>query len=110
MKLYNMNLSNFSTNCRIAVYEKDCPVEIVPIPGGEPFPGLRRVSLEYLKIYPMGKISSLEVDGLVFGESEVINEYLEDRFPTPSLLWGNSSRAGPVTYPLALSRSISGPA
>ena len=88
MKLYNMNLSNFSTKCRIAVYEKGCPVEIVPIPGGEPFPGLRRVSPEYLKIYPMGKIPSLEVDGLVFGESEVINEYLEDRFPTPSLLPG----------------------
>jgi len=88
MKLYNMNLSNFSTKCRIAIYEKGCPVEIVPIPGGEPFPGLRRVSAEYLKIYPMGKIPSLEVDGLVFGESEVINEYLEDRFPTPSLLPG----------------------
>ena len=46
------------------------------------------MSPEYLKIYPMGKIPSLEVDGLVFGESEVINEYLEDRFPTPSLLPG----------------------
>ena len=34
MKLYNMNLSNFSAKCRIAVYEKGCPVEIVPIPGG----------------------------------------------------------------------------
>ena len=60
----------------------------MPIPGGEPFPGLRSVSPEYLKIYPIGKIPSLEVDGLVFGESEVINEYLEDRFPTPSLLPG----------------------
>jgi glutathione S-transferase len=88
MKLYNMNLSNFSTKCRIVVYEKGCPVEIAPIPGGEPFPGRRRASPEYLKIYPMGKIPSLEVTGFIFGESEVINEYLEDRFPTPSLLPG----------------------
>ena len=36
----------------------------------------------------MSKIPSLEVDGFIFGESEVINEYLEDRFPTPSLLPG----------------------
>ena len=100
MKLYNMNLSNFSTKCRIAVYEKGCPVEIVPIPGGEPFPGRRRVSPEYLKIYPMGKIPSFEVDGLVFGESEVINEYLEDRFPTPSLLPG-------TPYQRARSRTFS---
>jgi len=88
MKLYNMNLSNFSTKCRIAIYEKACPVEIAPIPGDAPFPGLRRASAEYVKIYPMGKIPSLEVDGQVFGESEVINEYLEDKFPTPSLLPG----------------------
>ena len=46
MKLYNMNLSNFSTKCRIAVYEKGCPVEIAPIPGGEPLPGRRRASPE----------------------------------------------------------------
>jgi glutathione S-transferase len=88
MKLYNGNLSNFSTKCRIAVYEKGCPVEIAPIPGAEPIPGRRGASPEYLKIYPMGKFPSLEVDGFIFGESEVINEYLEDRFPTPSLLPG----------------------
>ena len=86
MKLYNMNLSNFATKCRIAIYEKGCAVEIAPIPGEEPFPGVRRASPEYLKIYPMGKIPSLEVDGFVFGESEVINEYLEDQFPSPPLL------------------------
>jgi glutathione S-transferase len=87
MKLYNMNLSNFSTKCRIAVYEKGCPVEIAPIPGANDFLR-RRMSPEYLKIYPTGKIPSLEGDGFIFGESEVINEYLEDRFPTPSLLPG----------------------
>jgi glutathione S-transferase len=80
MRLYNMNLSNFATKSRIAIYDKGCPVEIVPIPGGE------LKSAEYLKIYPMGKTPSLETDGMIIGESEVINEYLEEKFPNPPLL------------------------
>jgi glutathione S-transferase len=80
MKLYNANLSNFATKCRIAIYDKGCPVEIAAIPGGE------LKSPEYLKIYPMGKTPSLETDGMIIGESEVINEYLEEKFPTPALL------------------------
>ena len=80
MKLYNMNLSNFATKCRIAIYDKGCPVEIAPIPGND------LKSPEYLKIYPMGKTPALETDGTIIGESEVINEYLEDKFPTPPLL------------------------
>jgi glutathione S-transferase len=80
MKLYNMYLSNFASKCRIAIYEKGARVEIAPIPGGD------LKSAEYLQIYPLGKTPSLEVDGVVIGESEVINEYLEERFPTPSLL------------------------
>ncbi len=80
MKLYNMNLSNYAAKCRITIYEKGCPVEIVPIPGGD------LKSPEYLKIYPMGKTPALDVDGMIIGESEVINEYLEDKFPTPPLL------------------------
>src|SRR5437879_5558094 len=80
MKLYNANLSNFASKCRLAIYEKGAPVEIVPIPGGD------LKSPEYLKIYPMGKTPSLEVDGQILGESEVINEYLEEKFPQKPLL------------------------
>lgn len=80
MKLYNMNLSNFATKCRIAIYEKGCDVEILPIPGNDSH------SAEYRKIYPFGKVPAFEADGKVFGESEIINEYLEEKFPTPALL------------------------
>jgi glutathione S-transferase len=80
MKLYNMNLSNFATKCRIAIYEKNAPVEIAPIPGGDLH------SAEYAKINPLGKTPALDADGLLIPESEVINEYLEDKFPTPALL------------------------
>jgi glutathione S-transferase len=80
MKLYNMYLSNFASKCRIAIYEKNARVEIAPIPGGD------LKSAEYLKIYPMGKTPSLQTDGVIIGESEVINEYLEEKFPSPALL------------------------
>src|SRR6185436_3690343 len=62
------------------IYEKNAKVDIVPIPGGD----LR--SPEYLKIYPLGKTPALEVDGEIIGESEVINEFLEEVFPEPPLL------------------------
>ena len=80
MKLYNMNLSNFAGKCRLAIYEKGAPVDIVPIPGGD------LKSPEYLRIYPLGKTPALEVNGEIIGESEVINEFLEDAFPEKPLL------------------------
>jgi len=80
MKLYNMNLSNFATKSRIVVYEKGANIEIAAIPGGN------NKSPEYLKINPLGKIPSLDADGLIIPESETINEYLEEKFPNPPLL------------------------
>lgn len=80
MKLYNLNLSNFATKCRIVVYEKNANVECVAIPGGNP------KSAEYRAINPIGKIPCLDADGLIIAESEVINEYLNEKFPAPALL------------------------
>jgi glutathione S-transferase len=80
MKLYNANLSNFASKCRLAIYEKNAPVEIVPIPGGD------LKSAEYLKIYPLGKTPALEANGQIIGESEIINEYFEEKFPDKPLL------------------------
>jgi glutathione S-transferase len=80
MKLYNMNLSNFATKSRIVVYEKGANIEIAAIPGGN------NKSPEYLKINPLGKVPSLDADGLIIPESETINEYLEEKFPNPPLL------------------------
>lgn len=80
MKLYNLGLSNFAGKCRVAIYEKGLDVELADPPGG---PG----SDAYKKINPTGKIPALETDdGQVILESEVINEYLEDKFPATALL------------------------
>src|ERR1700758_907405 len=79
MKLYGINLSNFVTKSRIVLYEKGADVEIVQPPGGMKSP-------EYLKINPLGKIPTLDADGTIIPESEIINEYLEEKFPNPPLL------------------------
>jgi glutathione S-transferase len=78
VKLYNANLSPYASRVRIALYAKNLPVEIVAPPGG-------LGSAEFKKINPTGKVPALAIDGQVIAESEVINEYLEDRFPTPAL-------------------------
>ena len=80
MKLYNLDLSPFAARCRLAIYKKRLPIEMVAPPEG----GTR--SIAYLALNPIGKVPALAVgDGLVLPESEVIVEYLEDRFPTPAL-------------------------
>jgi glutathione S-transferase len=78
VKLFNANLSPYASRVRIAIYAKGLPIEIVSPPGGT-------ASAEYKQLNPIGKIPALAVDGLVIAESEVINEYLEDRFPSPAL-------------------------
>jgi glutathione S-transferase len=80
MKLYNMNLSNFATKSRLVIYDKGLNIEMAPIPGGDSH------SAEYTKVNLLGKVPSLDADGLIIPESEVINEYLEDKYPTPPLL------------------------
>jgi glutathione S-transferase len=80
MKLYNMNLSNFATKSRIVIYDKGLNIEIAAIPGNN------LKSPEYLKINPLGKTPALDADGMVVAESEIINEYLEEKFPSPPLL------------------------
>ncbi len=77
MKLYNMNLSNFATKSRLVIYEKGLTAEMVT-PDSH--------SAEYLKINPLGKVPTLDADGTIIPESEVINEYLEEKYPTPALM------------------------
>jgi glutathione S-transferase len=80
MKMYNMNLSNFASKSRIAMYEKGLNIEMVDPPGG-------LGSADYKKINPLGKVPALVLDnGQLIAESELINEYLEDKYPEKPLL------------------------
>lgn len=78
MKLYGTAASPFVARVRVQIYKKKLPVDIVPPPGGI-------ASEEYLQITPVGKIPALDLGDLVIVESEVIQEYFEDKFPNHSL-------------------------
>lgn len=81
MKLYALALSPFAARARLALRLKGLDYEMAPPPGGS------TRSAEYLAINPIGKLPVLVADdGLVIPESEAIIDYLEDHFPTPSLL------------------------
>jgi glutathione S-transferase len=76
MKLYSNNLSPFAARPRIAIYAKGLDVQILESPGGD----------AYRAITPLGRVPTLVLDdGTVLPESDVIVEYLEDAFATPSL-------------------------
>lgn len=78
MKLYQLNLSPYTARVRLICYAKGLDIEFA-----EP-PGFRTDA--YKAVNPVGKIPALELDdGTVLPESEVICEYLEDRFPEPPL-------------------------
>jgi len=79
MKLYQSDLSPYASRCRIQIYAKGIDdIEMCDPPGG--------ISTdEFKEINPSGKIPALEVDGLVLGEAQIICEYLEDKYPSPSL-------------------------
>ena len=79
MKLYSGDLSPYSARVRMQIYAKgitDISIELPPTFG---MPAFREAN-------PIGRIPVLDIDGDMMPESEVISEYLEEIYPTPSLL------------------------
>ena len=79
MKLYSGDLSPFSARVRMQIYAKaitDITLERPPHFG---MPKFR-------EDHPIGRIPVLDIDGDMMPESEVIAEYLEEIYPTPSML------------------------
>ena len=79
MIFYATPLSSYSAKVRIALCVKGIAFE-----ERLPFNGYR--SAEYRAIAPMGTLPAIQVGDWVLSESEVINEYLEERFPAPAML------------------------
>lgn len=61
--------------------EKDLPWEGVHVD----LPNKANLEPEYLKLNPLGVVPTLVEDGKAVLESSIICEYLEDRYPEPSL-------------------------
>ena len=78
MKLYSRWQNSAGERVRIALNLKGVACEYVPLRSLPPG--------EYKRLNPQGLLPLLEVDGRTIAQSSAILEYLEESFPTPSLL------------------------
>ena len=79
MVLYDAARCPYCARVRITLTEKGLAHEVVEVDLGD------RPAWLY-ELNPLGKVPVLEEDGLVLPESDVIMEYLEERYPEPPLL------------------------
>ncbi len=80
LKLYHFHGSPWCWKARIALTEKGIEHEAI-------VPENRENNPEFRKLTPIGKVPVLVLeDGTSVYESTIINEYLEDRYPTPPLM------------------------
>ncbi len=79
MIFYASPVSSYSAKVRIVLRAKHIAFEERLPPGGYR-------SAAYREIVPMGTLPAIDDAGFVLSESEVINEYLEERFPQPAML------------------------
>ena len=74
MKLYGASASPYVTRVIMFARLKGVELQRPPVPGGNPR------SDEFHAINPIGKVPSLDLDGYIIPESEVICEYLEEAY------------------------------
>ena len=89
--LYSLPFSNYSAKVAIALNVKGIDHEKRPPPGGYSSP-------EYMSIVPSGTVPGMDDDGVILSESDVINEYLEEKWPNPPLLHGDAELRGKQRY------------
>lgn len=86
IKLYTFPPSTNSRKVRIVLLEKGMEFERVNVDLTK----REQKNPEYLKIHPFGQVPALDDEGFVLYDSTVINEYLEDEYPYPSLMPSDS--------------------
>lgn len=82
IKLYTFPPSTNSRKVRIVLIEKGLEFERINIDLSKK----EQKNPDYLKVHPFGQVPALDDEGFVLYDSTVINEYLEDEYPYPSLL------------------------
>lgn len=91
LKLYYNLISLNSRRVWISLLEKGLPFELVPMKlDGDQFQS------EFLALNPFHQIPVLEDEGFVIVESLAILDYLEAKYPTPSLLPADPQGLGRV--------------
>lgn len=81
LQLYTHPMSPCSQKIRIILAEKGLAWERIDVD----LPAKENLSADYLKLNPLGVVPTLVEDGKPVIESSIIAEYLEDKYPSPSL-------------------------
>ena len=82
IKLYDAVPSSNSDRVKIALHEKGLPYQrttLVLAKKDQKRP-------EFLKLNPYGKVPVIDDGGQILFESCIINEYLDEKYPSPSLM------------------------
>jgi len=79
MTLYSGSTCPYSHRCRIVLYEKDMDFEIIDV-------DMHNKPEQVASISPSGKMPVLIERDLILTESNIINEYIDERFPHPQLM------------------------
>jgi len=79
LTLYTVPVSLYCAKVRIALRHKGLTWQDAAPAGGYG-------SAEYKRLVPSGNLPALDHDGLLIGDSESINEYLDDYWPDPPML------------------------
>jgi len=79
MRLYSGTSCPYSHRCRIVLFEKGMDFEVIDV-------DLLNKSEDVAAINPYGKVPVLVERDLVLYEANIINEYIDERFPHPQLM------------------------
>lgn len=79
MTLYSGTTCPYSQRCRIVLFEKGMDFQVVDV-------DLFNKPEDLAVINPYGKVPALAERDLVLYEANIINEYIDERFPHPQLM------------------------
>ena len=79
MRLYSGTICPYSHRCRIVLFEKGMDFEVIDV-------DLMNKSEDVATINPYNKVPVLVERDLVLYEANIINEYIDERFPHPQLM------------------------
>lgn len=79
MRLYSGTTCPYSHRCRIVLYEKGMDFEVIDV-------DLTNRAEDIAVINPYNKVPVLVERDLILFEANIINEYIDERFPHPQLM------------------------
>ena len=79
MNLYSGTTCPFSQRCRIVLYEKGMDFQVIDV-------DLFAKQEDIAMVNPYGRVPVLVERDLILYEPNIINEYIDERFPHPQLM------------------------